>query len=206
MLPVTWLLLALAADGVRSSHEGAAADIAAMHRMANGDGAALAELYDRHGRAIFSLAFRILREQADAEEVVQDVFAQAWRHAARYDTSRGAVVAWLLILTRSRAIDRLRTRRGQPVSQEEHPSAVEALAAAAAPADLELHSADQARRVRAALDALPFLQKAAIELAYFEGLTHAEVAERLQQPLGTVKTRIRAGLLRLRTAFDGERA
>jgi RNA polymerase sigma-70 factor, ECF subfamily len=195
-----WLLLALALESGESRQSGEA-DADAMRRMATGDGGALAELYDRYGRAMFSLAVRILRDQSDAEEVVQDVFAQAWRQAARYDTTRGAVVAWLLMMTRSRAIDRLRARRGQPPLEGDHRSAFRDAADASTPVDVALLTADQVARVRAALESLPDAQRTAIELAFHEGLTHMEVAERLEQPLGTIKTRIRLGLLRLRAAL-----
>lgn len=197
-----WVLLALAAEGGLTPPE-RDADLAAMRRMGDGDATGLAELYDRHGRAMFSLAFRVLRDQRDAEEVVQDVFAQAWRQAARYDTSRGAVVAWLLMMVRSRAIDRLRARRGRPTLQEDHPATLRQLSDEGTPADLALLSAEQIGRVRTALETLPALQRTAIELAFYEGLTHSEVAEQLDQPLGTVKTRIRTGLLRLRAALEG---
>lgn len=197
-----WVLLALAAEGGLTPPE-RDADLAALRRMADGQASGLAELYDRHGRAMFSLAFRILRDQQDAEEVVQDVFAQAWRQAARYDTSRGVVVAWLLMMVRSRAIDRLRARRGRPTLQEDHPATLRQLSDEAPPVDLALLSAEQVGRVRAALEALPAAQRTAIELAFYEGLTHSEVAEQLEQPLGTVKTRIRMGLLRLRAALGG---
>jgi len=195
-----WLLVALAVDSA-DPWQSRDADADAMKRMAGGDGSALAEIYDRHGRSLFSLAVRILRDQSDAEEVVQDVFAQAWRQAARYDTTRGAVVAWLLMMARSRAIDRLRARRGQPPLQGDHPSALRDAADVATPIDIALLTADQIARVRAALESLPDAQRAAIELAFHEGLTHTEVAERLEQPLGTIKTRIRLGLLRLRAAM-----
>ena len=195
-----WLLVALALESgePRQTRE---ADENAMRRMATGDGGALSELYDRYGRAMFSLAVRILRDQSDAEEIVQDVFAQAWRQAARYDTTRGAVVAWLLMMTRSRAIDRLRARRGQPPLEGDHPSALRDAADGSTPIDIALLTADQVGRVRAALESLPDAQRTAIELAFHEGLTHTEVAERLEQPLGTIKTRIRLGLLRLRAAL-----
>jgi RNA polymerase sigma-70 factor (ECF subfamily) len=173
------------------------ADQSAVVRMAAGDQAALAEFYDRHGRAVYSLAFRILRDQRDAEEVVQDVFAQAWRESARYNTRRGSVMAWLMTLTRSRAVDRLRGRRSRPENALAADPRAE-ITDAAALADEQLAWSVRADRVRAALDALPVLQRVAIELAFYEGLTHAEIAARLEEPLGTVKTRIRQGLLKLR--------
>lgn len=176
-----------------------AADRRALERIARGDHDGLAELYDRHARLIYSLALRIARDQADAEDIVQDVFSQAWRQAARYDPARGPVVAWLLTLTRSRALDRLRARRIRPWdAAEEDSSSIEVPDGRAGPDALAI-SAEEVARVRAALDRLPLLQRGAIELAYFEGLTHAEIASRLEQPLGTVKTRIRQGLMRLST-------
>ncbi|BCS34942.1 hypothetical protein TBR22_A41680 [Luteitalea sp. TBR-22] len=193
-----WLLAmaAVAVDAV-AQH----ADLAALRRIAEGDGAGLAELYDRHGRASFSLALRIVRDQSEAEEVVQDVFVQAWRQAARYESTRGPVVAWLLMMTRSRSIDRLRHRRGLPPLDGDGESVVRNLPDATIPFDWQLLGAEQVQAVRTALDDLPLVQRTAIELAFYEGLTHAEVAARLEQPLGTVKTRIRLGLLRLRAAI-----
>jgi RNA polymerase sigma-70 factor (ECF subfamily) len=170
--------------------------------MARGDHDALAEIYDRHGRLVYSLAFRILRDQSDAEDVVQDVFSQAWRQASRYDASRGSVLGWLLTLTRSRAIDRLRGRRSRPEPSTDE-TALNSIPDPAAPADVQAASAAQATHLRAALDGLTVLQRVAIELAFYEGLTHAEIAERLELPLGTVKTRIRQGLLKLRDRLAG---
>lgn len=193
-------LLALALDpDLALPHED---DRDTLRRMGEGDGQALGRLYDRHGRAAYSLALRILREQRDAEEVVQDVFVQAWRQSARYDTARGPVVAWVLMLTRSRAIDRLRMRRGLPALPGDAHEALRDLPDAGASADLLVVTAEQAAAVRAALDLLPHEQRAPIELAFYEGLTHVEVAARLEQPLGTIKTRIRLGLLRLRAAIE----
>jgi RNA polymerase sigma-70 factor (ECF subfamily) len=162
----------------------------------------VAELYDRHARPIYSLALRILGDATEAEDIVQEVFSQAWKQAARYNAARGAVGAWLLTLTRSRAIDRLRAKRARPgdVSDER---VADQLVDAGPPADLLVLSSEQVARVRAALDELPLLQRAAIELAYYEGLTHAEIADRLEQPLGTVKTRIRLAMLKLRDVLAG---
>jgi RNA polymerase sigma-70 factor, ECF subfamily len=180
-----------------------ALDLEAVERMARGDANGLTALYDRHARAIFSLAFRILRDQADAEETVQDVFSQAWRQAARYETRRGAPAAWLLMMTRSRAIDRLRSRRAaSPPGGDVRTERLAEFSSPDVAPDVQVVTADQAARLRHALNDLPAVQRLAIELAFFEGLTHAEVAERLEQPLGTVKTRIRLGLIRLRDAMQ----
>jgi len=182
--------------------EDRASDQSALSRMAQGEGDAVAELYDRHARPIYSLALRILGDVTEAEDVVQEVFSQAWRQASRYNTSRGAVAAWLLTMARSRAIDRLRARRARPTSaSDEH--AADTIVDTALPVDSQVISFEQITRVRAALDELPMLQKLAIELAYFEGFTHAEIAERLEQPLGTVKTRIRLALMKLREVLAG---
>jgi RNA polymerase sigma-70 factor, ECF subfamily len=196
-----WLLWAVIDPSARGT-EDRAADQAALARMARGEGDALAELYDRHARPIYSLALRILGDAAEAEDIVQEVFSQAWKQAGRYSASRGAVAAWLLTLARSRAIDRLRAKRARPgeVSGE---GAADQLVDSSPPADSLVLSSEQVARVRAALDELPLLQRAAIELAYYEGLTHAEIADRLEQPLGTVKTRIRLAMLKLRDVLAG---
>ena len=170
-----------------------------LERMAAGDGDALRELYDAHARAVYSLAVRILRSQSDAEDVVQEVFAQAWRTAARYDATRGTVAGWLLMQAKSRSIDRLRARRARPEQAEDERSTD--VADASAGPEIQVVRGEQASRVRQALDELPILQRTALELAYYEGLTHVEIAEHLEQPLGTIKTRIRQGLLRLRQAL-----
>jgi RNA polymerase sigma-70 factor (ECF subfamily) len=177
-------------------------DRAAVDRMASGDSSGLAALYDRHARAIYSLAIRILADAAEAEDVVQDVFTQAWRQASRYDATRAPVAGWLMIITRARALDRLRRRRSRITETEidasvRHPGdpgpSQEALAI----------TAEQAERLRGALGVLPDGQRTAIELAYYQGLSQSDIAERLQQPLGTIKTRIRSGLLKLREALTG---
>jgi len=170
-----------------------------VRRLAGGDRSALADLYDRHSGVVYSLAYRIVGSP-DAEDVVQDVFAQAWRQADRYDPDRATVVAWLLNMTRTRAIDRLRAdRTRQRLTVHEEPLAT----APQQQADQEqgaIH-AERASRVRAALGMLAAAQRQALELAYYAGLTHTEIAERLGEPLGTVKTRIRSALLKLRAAL-----
>ena len=181
-----------------------------MGRMAGGDAAALAEFYDRHARPVYSLALRILQDAAEAEDIVQEVFTQAWRQASKYDARRGAPAAWLLTMARSRAIDRLRARRVRPEltggpppadgrARQDSPDVPDS----GALPDAQLLSAEQVARVRQALSDLPVLQRVALELAFYEGLTHVEIAERLEQPLGTVKTRIRVAMLKLREALAG---
>jgi len=170
--------------------------------MAGGDSSALAALYDRHARAIYSLALRILADAAEAEDVVQDVFTQAWRQATRYDATRAPVAGWLMIMTRARSLDRLRRRRARIATTEMDPAAPHPKDPDADQEMLAI-TAEQADRLRGALRDLPDGQRAAIELAYYEGLSQSDIAARLQQPLGTVKTRIRTGLLRLRDALAG---
>lgn len=200
LLPSVELMWVLCA--MLTTPDSSSADRDALQRMVSLDHDAVAELYDRHGRLVYSLALRVVRDQGDAEDVVQEVFSQAWRQAASYDTSRGSVLGWLLTLTRSRAIDRLRSRRSRPEPAGDE-SLLTALPASGQPADEQLMWAGRATQIRAALDTLSGLQRIAIELAFFEGLTHAEVAERLELPLGTVKTRIRQGLLVLRDRLAG---
>lgn len=197
-----WLfaLFATPEAGIR----GQADDMAHLALAATGDGAALTVLYDAHARAVYSLALRVVGDEADAEDVLQEVFAQAWRQAGRYDPARGTVAAWLLTMARTRAIDRLRARRARPDTNATTPDDawLSLPAPAVDPGDVITAERD-AQRVREALQELPVLQRLAIELAYFEGLTQSEIAGRLDEPLGTVKTRIRLGLLKLRDALSG---
>lgn len=178
-----------------------AEDREAVARMIDGDQNGLAALYDRHGRFVYSLALRIVRDQADAEDVTQDVFVQVWRQADRFDPARGSVVGWMLTITRARAIDVLRRRGTRPTSvgdvtafdtSDDTPGQ-----------DMQIAWAQRTREVRTALESLPLLQRLAVELAFFDGLTHAQIAEQLDVPLGTVKTRVRHGLLRLRDRLAG---
>jgi RNA polymerase sigma-70 factor (ECF subfamily) len=191
-----WLLAVLVKLGDAAAAE---ADRAAVLRMARGDHDALADLYDRHARLLYSLALRIVRLQADAEDVLQEVFAQVWRQASRYDTNRGTVIGWLVTLTRSRALDRLRRGRARPQATDGEQRARE-VPDTSPGIDLTLVSAEQAAAVRAALEALPENQRVPLELAYYEGLSQSEIAVKLDTPLGTIKTRMRQALLRLREA------
>jgi RNA polymerase sigma-70 factor (ECF subfamily) len=184
-------------------------------RLAAGDESALAALYDAYAPRIHALALRILATPQDAEEVVLDAFMQAWREAPRYDPARGTLGAWLVLIARSRALDRLRARGRRDRTMERArvmagPVEESAADAPAAPPASGARSPDPARdverqeedaRVRSALEALPPAVRQALELAFFEGLTHSEIASRLGWPLGTVKTRVRGGLLKLREAL-----
>jgi len=194
-----WVVLA-AVLGSPAVTESRQADQASLARIARGDQSAFADLYDRHARLVYSLALRILQDRADAEDVVQEVFAQVWAQAGRYDASRGAVAAWMLMLTRSRAIDRLRAQRVRPEAAAEAGAAEDVVDMAAAQ-DMDLLSAEQVARLQRALKELPDAQRTALELAYYEGLTHVEIAARLAEPLGTVKTRIRQAVITLRGAL-----
>lgn len=175
------------------------ADLRLVGRLASGDLDAAGELYDRHAGKVLALARRILRDDGDAEDVVQEVFSQVWRTATRYESGRGTVAGWLLMITRTRAIDRLRARQSRPdttadVVLDRMPGHSEA------PADA-LIASEQYARIRQGLGELPVEQRTALELAYFEGLSQSEIAERLSAPLGTIKTRIRTALTTLRRSL-----
>jgi len=178
-----------------------AADRAILDRLAAGDQAALAALYDRHGRGVYSLACRIVTDRADAEDVVQEVFTQAWRQASRYDGGRATVTGWLLMMTRARALDRVRARAARPIAASTADTLPD-IPDAGPGTEAEAISSQAAARVRRALDDLPEAQRRAIELAYFEGLTQTDIAEKLNEPLGTVKTRMRSALQKLRVALQ----
>jgi RNA polymerase sigma-70 factor (ECF subfamily) len=177
-------------------------DARLVRRIAQGDKAALAELYDRFSRPLYAAAVRIVSDTSEAQDIVHDVFVTLWEKAATFEATRGTAFAWALTLTRNRAIDRVRMRRRRTE-----------LLNASAPSDLgydENNSTsaddtatlgDEARAVRAAVATLPLDQKCALELAFFSGLTQQQIAEKLSEPLGTVKARIRRGLLKLRDSL-----
>ena len=164
-----WLLWAVVRMAPQKD-PGDAADLEAVRRMAEGDGQALATLYDRHSRVTYSLALRILAEPLEAEEVVQDVFAQAWRQAARFDRSRGAVVAWLLMMTRSRAIDRVRARRAMPASAGDPDQAFGLIPDAADGPERVALTSERAARLKEALDTAPADPAGADRAGVFRGV------------------------------------
>lgn len=166
-----------------------ASDGALMERVLARDEIALAVLYDRYSGLLCSVLTRILRNKAEAEEILQDVFHQLWRNAARFDSARGSLAGWLVVSARNRAISRL--RRSNPGESEELGENTAVL-----PFSLENQLAQQqlVGRVQAAMRSLPAEQREALELAYFEGMTHSEIATRTGDPLGTVKTRLRSAV------------
>jgi RNA polymerase sigma-70 factor (ECF subfamily) len=171
----------------------ARADIALLGRVIARDGSAIGELYDRHSRLLYGLILRILRNRSEAEEVLQDVFVQVWTRADTYHVELGAPVAWLVRIARNRAIDQIRANsvRARTVEATPLPRPVETPEARAV-------MSEQQRAVARALDTLPSEQRELIEHAYFQGLTQSELAERFHLPLGTVKTRVRTGMMTLR--------
>lgn len=178
---------------------GTDADAGLVRQLAEGDMDAASALYDVHAARVLGVAYRIVRDLGDAEDVVQEVFSQAWRSAQHYNASRGSVAAWLLMMARTRAIDRLRSRRARGDDRREPLADVADADGVSAP-DRMIADADAAR-VRTALVDLPDEQRRALELAYYDGLTQSEIAAQLRAPLGTVKTRIRTALTTLRRSL-----
>jgi RNA polymerase sigma-70 factor, ECF subfamily len=174
--------------------------VSLVESVAAGDQSALATLYDATNRFIYSLILRVLGDMGSAEEVLIDVYTQLWRQAASYDANRGAPLAWMATIARSRAIDRLRSSWQDQHRKESLDVLGDAPANAASPEESAAASERQ-RFVREALNLLTPEQRRVIELAYYSGLSHSEIAEKLNQPLGTVKTRTRLGMMKLREAL-----
>jgi RNA polymerase sigma-70 factor (ECF subfamily) len=174
-----------------------AALLNALQRVAGGDHPALAACYDLMGAVVFSLAVRMLRDRALAEDVSQDIFVQVWRQAGNYDLTRGSPEAWIMMIARTRILDRIRSRGAGVVLKSVGENLPDAPAADDWPDDLAITRED-AVNVRQALAELPAEQKQVIELAFFDGLTHMEISEKTSVPLGTIKTRIRLGLTKIR--------
>lgn len=182
---------------------GEAADRDVLERIASGELGALEELYDRYRALAYGVALRITRDTTAAEDSVQEAFLAAWRNAGRYDDGRGSVKTWLLAIVHHRAVDTLRRRR----PTVDLPDVEATLPAALTVPDIwpEVAGRLDGEEVRAAVSNLPIAQREAIELAYFDGLTQQEIAARTSTPLGTVKSRMRLGLVSLRRDLMGER-
>ena len=178
-------------------------ELLAMAR--EGDAAAFEVIYDRHAAAAFSLACRICGDSGAAEDVVQDAFLSAWRCRDRYDPARGQVRSWLLRIVHNSAIDRVR-RSGVHERRRASAEGIEDRLEAPDRTDEEVAQRAEATEVRGALGTLPEEQRQVIELAYFDGLTHTQIAAKLGQPVGTIKGRMRLGLLKLHTQLSGELA
>jgi len=177
---------------------------AVIARIAQQEQSALTELYDRYGRVLYSLANRILSSSEEAEEVVLDVFAQVWKNASTYSHQRGRVDGWLFMMTRSRALDRIRSRKRQLRSVQA--ISLETKGCSEEDPVEEVFIAQRRVQVLTALEQLPSQQREALELAYFKGLTHVEISMQTNIPLGTIKTRLRLGLAKLREILTPELA
>jgi RNA polymerase sigma-70 factor (ECF subfamily) len=174
-----------------------------MRRIGNGDRDAFADLYDRFSGPLFGAAQHILHDSAEAQDVVHDAFLTIWEKAATYETNRGSAFSWAVTLVRNRAIDRVRMRRRRAeLLAESNPEDLGYMSQSVGPTGEESAvQGDEARLVRAAVAALPVEQQRALELAFFGGLTQEEIARKLREPLGTIKARIRRGLLKLRDSL-----
>ena len=161
----------------------------------SGDEQAMAQLYERYSPIVYSVALRVLGNTAAAEDILQEVFMQLWRSPEAFDASRGSLPGWLAVITRNRAIDSLRKRRPEADITEIVVSIEPDLAS-------EAEWSRVLEKIRSTLTGMPSPQRSALEMAFFEGLTHSEIAAKTGEPLGTIKTRIRSGLLTLRKAFN----
>jgi RNA polymerase sigma-70 factor, ECF subfamily len=170
-------------------------DAVLVSAIRSGDEQAMAQLYERYSSIVYSVALRVLGDTGAAEDILQEVFMQLWRSPEVFDATRGSLPGWLAVITRNRAIDSLRKRRPETDITDVIVSIEPDLAGGA-----ELSRAFE--KIRSALGGMPVPQRSALEMAFFDGLTHTEIAERTGEPLGTIKTRIRAGLLTLRKAFN----
>ncbi|WP_018157496.1 ECF RNA polymerase sigma factor SigK [Demetria terragena] len=173
-----------------------------LRRCARGDERAFTALYDATSSRLYGLAVRIVRNRAMAEEVTQECYLELWRHSARFDSSQGSALSWMLTITHRKAVDQVRSveaadRRDVTYEQRSRTPSFDSTAESA-------HANFEGARVRRALETLTSTQREAVELAYFGGYTHTEVAQLLDLPLGTAKTRIRDGLIRLRDTMGGE--
>ncbi len=172
-----------------------ASDTSLVWSVRSGDESAMASLYDRYSAIVYSVALRVLADSAAAEDILQEVFLQLWRNPGLFDASRGNLGAWLAVIARNRAIDQLRRRRPETDIADVVVSVEPDMAG-------EAERSRAMEKVRGALGAMPTAQRSALEMAYFEGLTHSEIAAKTGEPLGTVKTRIRTGLMSLRKVFE----
>jgi len=172
-------------------------------RVATGDQRAFEQLYDAHSGVIYALLLRMLRDTEDANETLQETFIQVWNKASTYDPSRGTEIAWLMQIGRSRALDRIRSRklRGQKESDAGKEISIRKPHVEQTETDGRTYESELRLHVRRALNELPQLQRVALELAYYEGLSQSEISEKLSEPLGTIKTRMQLGMRKMRESL-----
>ena len=178
-------------------------DVELLRRVANQDRAAFAEFYDRHSTLVFSVACKILNDQTDAEDVVQETFFQIWEKAVKFDPKLGKAASWAATMARNKAVDRIRSTQRRTRLAEAAGAEMVIANECDATVNAAVHGHDKAQLIQTAIVTLPVDQRQAIELAYFSGLTQNEISEKLKQPLGTIKARIRRGLLKLRDQLEG---
>lgn len=186
------------------SRESTSIDADLLTLVAKGDRRAFGQLYDRSSQVLFTLSLKILGDREEAEDLLQEVYTEVWRKSVRYDERRGSPMAWLVMLTRSRGIDRIRARtsrgHGMTESIEDAPIA-DTQGHDPTPFDQRADAEVRAFVMKALIE-LPAAQRQALELSYYEGLSHSEIAERLREPVGTIKTRIKLGMSKLKTALQ----
>jgi RNA polymerase sigma-70 factor (ECF subfamily) len=176
-------------------------DVELLREIGAGDRAAFAQFYDRYSKLLFSIAFKILNDAKEAEDVLQEVFLQIWDKAGQYDSRLGKPVSWAVTLTRNKAIDHIRSSQRRTKLVEA--AATEMTAPPEEPANESVHDRENSALIGSAVAELPAEQRQAIELAFFRGLTQNEISETLKEPLGTIKARIRRGMLKLRDRLEG---
>lgn len=185
--------------------ESTAEDARLLARIAQKDHQALSELYDRFAKVLFSVSLRILRDETKAQEVLQEVFVQIWQRASSYDPRLGKPLTWAVILARNKAIDQLRSIQREGRLIDTLKNFAEETAPLAEPVQQQVATQELVETMKQALRELPVEQRCAIELAFFRGLTQSEIANELRQPLGTIKARIRRGMLQLRSSLENHR-
>jgi RNA polymerase sigma-70 factor (ECF subfamily) len=178
-------------------------DVELLRRIAGGDRSAFASFYDQYAGLLFSIAVKVLNDARDAEDVLQEVFMQIWNRADAYDPLLGKPASWAVTITRNKAIDRIRASQRRSRLLEQATVETDVTPDHSPSANEKLHGKENAAMIRSVVAALPPEQRHAIELAFFSGLTQDEISQKLQEPLGTIKARIRRGMLKLREKLEG---
>ena len=202
-LPETGLILSLTPIDDRVNETPSPdKDVELLRRIAQQDGNAFAEFYDRHSTLLYSVACKILNEPSDAEDVLQETFVQIWEKAAYFDPGLGKASTWAAVLVRNKAIDRIRASRRRSRLNDDAGVEIAIAHETENTVNDSVYGHDKARMIQTAIVELPSEQRQAIELAFFSGLTQNEISEKLKQPLGTIKARIRRGMLKLRDQLE----